>query len=112
MATTISLPLGVPVALLTAATAVTPGVAYALPARAAILAWQTSYNVNPSAITVLLQVSIDGVVWTTLDTSTAVAGETRTITTPTAALFVRANPTANVDPKQVTVTIVAKAGQS
>lgn len=62
---------------------------FALPTRTVVLTWQTILAVAPGAITVLLQVSIDNTNWTTLDTSTSTAGEVRTVTAPTSALFIR-----------------------
>lgn len=84
------------------------GATYALPARTVIVAWQTSYTGGPSAVNVILQVSLDGVVWTTYDTSTSTAGETRTITTPTAAKFIRAVIVSNTGGTLATVNIVCK----
>lgn len=81
---------------------------FALPARACVLAWQTSFNEAPSAIDIDLEVSIDGVVFTVLDTSTAVGGEARTIAEVTAAQFVRVNVITNTGSKELTVTLIAK----
>lgn len=63
---------------------------FALPARTVVLTWQTVLAVAPGAITVLLQVSMDNLNWTTIDTSTSTAGEVRTVSAPTSASFIRA----------------------
>lgn len=81
---------------------------FALPTRACILAWQTSFDTAPGAIDIDIDVSLDGVVWTTLDTSTDTAGEVRTIADPTAALFLRAIVNTNTGSVDVTITLVAK----
>ena len=66
---------GVAAAGILAATAGTP---FAVPGGScAGFAWQTKFDVNPDAIAVALQISLDGENWTDLDTSTAVAGETK-----------------------------------
>lgn len=41
--------------------------------------WQTAFSTAPSTVTVLLQASLDGLNWFTIDTSTNTAGEIRTI---------------------------------
>lgn len=81
---------------------------FGLPARPCYLAWQTSFDVNPAAVSITIEVSLDAVVWTVIDTSTAVGGEVRTIDPPTAAIFVRANVGTNTGDKDVTVQIIAK----
>lgn len=107
MATTLIL-LGVPCVIMDAQTATGAGDDFALPARASVLTWQTSFDVNPDAVNITIRVSIDGVVWTVIDTSTAVAGEVRTIADVTSAVFVDANLVTNTGGHEVTITIVAK----
>lgn len=82
--------------------------AFALPSRACVLAWQTSFGSAPGAFDGDLEVSIDGVSWTVLDTSTSTAGETRTIAEVTAAQFVRVIVNTNTGNEELTVTIIAK----
>jgi hypothetical protein len=100
--------LAVPVTLINARTGTGASNVFALPARTATLTWQTSFDVNPAAVNITIRVSIDGVNWTVIDTSTAVAGEVRTIAAPTSALFVTANVVTNTGDREVTVTLVAK----
>lgn len=54
------------------------GLEVGVPARAGALTWQTYFTVNPGAIVVDLQYSIDGIHWDTIDASTVVGGEVRT----------------------------------
>lgn len=107
MATTLIL-LGVPCTLMNAQTVTGAGAKFALPARTATLTWQTSFDINPSVVNITIRVSIDGVSWTVIDTSTVVGGETRTIAVPTSALFVDANLVTNTGSHQATVVLVAK----
>jgi len=100
--------IGVKQTLIDAVTGTGASSTFALPTRACILAWQTSFDTAPSGVSITIDVSLDGLVWTTIDTSTATGGEVRTIATPTAALFIRANVGTNTGNKHVTVVIVAK----
>lgn len=46
-----------------------------------VISWQTAFSGgNPASITVLLEASLDGTNWFTVDTSTSVTGELRTVT--------------------------------
>jgi hypothetical protein len=99
---------GLPLTVVDAITTTGAKDVFALPARACLLAWQTSFNIAPGTFNATLQVSIDGVSFTTLDTSTAVGGETRTIDTPTAAVFGRINVVTNDTNKELTVVVIAK----
>ena len=99
----------VPVKLLDGVTAVAAGSTFALPVRASYLEWQAAYDVAPDAVNITLRVSIDGVVWTILDTTTATGGETRLATSPVGALFVDANVVTNTGGHKITVTLVAKS---
>lgn len=53
------------------------------------IAWGFSFASAPSACSIKIQVSDDNSIWTDLDSSTTVGGETKT-TNPTAARFIRA----------------------
>lgn len=108
MAANVLLLLGVVQTIINVVTGTGASSTFALPARTSTLTWQTSFDSAPSGVSITLQVSIDGTNWTTIDTSTATAGEVRTISAPTAAPFVRANVGTNTGDKAVTVTIVAK----
>ena len=94
--------------IIDAVTGTGAGLTFGLPVRACVLAWQTSFGVAPAAVSITIEVSLDNVAWTVIDTSTAVGGEVRTIDTPTAAIFVRANVGTNTGSPAVTVTIIAK----
>lgn len=96
------------VTLINAVTGTGAGSVFALPARACALTWQTSFDVNPAAVSITIRVSLDGLVWTVLDTSTAVGGEVRVITGATSALFIDANVVTNTGNRAVTVTLAAK----
>jgi hypothetical protein len=88
--------------------ATTAGTAYALPGNpAAVVTWQTIYSSTPTAITVLLQGSMDNSTYNTIDTSTSTAGEIRTVIT--AIKFIRAQITAKTGTFNTTVTLIAKA---
>lgn len=105
----ILLNLGTPLKLFDAASSAT-GVSttYALPAKIAQLTWVTSFVSSPASITVTIETSLDNTIWTTADTSTAVAGEERTIQVTEA--FVRANITAISGGSGITVNVIAKTG--
>lgn len=80
--------------------------AFAMPTTyAKVLAWTTSFASAPSACSITLEISNDGVVWNTFDTSTATAGETRT-TAQTAAAFIRARKATQTGGGALTVTVV------
>lgn len=96
------------IALLTAITGTGASSTFALPNKLGSIVWQTSFNINPSVVSITLEVSLDQVAWTIIDTSTAVAGEVRTITNSTAAPFIRANVGTNTGNRQVTVTLEVK----
>jgi hypothetical protein len=67
--------------------------------------WQTSFATAPSAVSLSLRVSIDGVNWTIIDTSTATAGETRTILNKL-GLFVQGYQASRTGGTAVTLRIV------
>ncbi len=73
-----------------AATTATTSTTYAMPARLCNLAWQYFFTTNPSAVTMVIQGSLDGTNWATLDSTTITTGNLRVITAP-AVNFVRVN---------------------
>ncbi len=86
--------------------------AFALPAVATQVEWQTAFGTAPASVTILIQTSVDGVVWTTEATSTNTAGEDGDFLT--SAIFIRARcsavsggstTTVYIVPKQVTVDL-------
>jgi len=82
------------------------GTAFAMPAAASSLTWQTILPSAPASITVLIQTSNDNSNWSTEDTSTSTTGAIRTFST--SALFVRARVSAVSGGDFVTVILVAK----
>lgn len=102
-----SLLLGIPQKLFDAAASGTGNsLSYSLPARASQLTWQTSFGSNPASITLQLQTSLDGTIWNTIDSSTTVTGEIRTINS--SAIFVRARINAISGGTLITVSVVGK----
>jgi len=85
----------------------TGGTAFAVPIKpgAQGFIWQTSYGTVPSAISICLQVSVDGTNWTTIDTSTTTAGEVRTILNKL-GLYVRGYMTSYTGGTVGTLTLV------
>lgn len=94
----------VPVTSLNANAAAAPqtGTAFAIPGQLNTINWTISFASAPASVTVLLETSNDNSVWGTADTSTATAGESRTIFT--AARFVRATESARSGGGAITVT--------
>ena len=103
-----SLLIAVPLNLLDARIGTGVSDTIALPTRLALLTWQTSFDVAPAVIDIDIDISLDGVIWTTIDTSTNVSGEVRTITNPSAAVFIRANVNTNTGNRQVTLILIGK----
>lgn len=101
--------IGQKLTLIDAVTGTGASATFALPTRVVELAWQTSFDVNPAAIDIDIDVSLDGISWTTIDTSTVVGGETRVIASSTAAIFIRAIVNTNTGDREVTVVLIAKA---
>lgn len=99
----------VQITLFSAVTATGRSSTYALPPQLVSIVWQTSYNSAPSGTSVTLDVSLDGVNWTTIDTSTNTSGEVRTVTNSTAAPFISVNFGTNTGGKALTVTLECKA---
>jgi hypothetical protein len=85
------------------------GLIAALPARAVYLAWQVTYTGSPNPVSVVLEVSIDGTNFVTLDSSTTITGDVKTIAAPTAALFVRGRVVSVTGGTLITMNIVAKS---
>jgi len=101
--------IGVPCIILNAAVDVEPGDVFALPSRACVMGWQTSFDENPSTVSLALEIAMEEVgPWTSLDTSTTVTPALRTISTPTAARFIRANIVDNDDDAEVTIELICK----
>lgn len=85
----------------------TNGTAFATIPQASILTWQVSFSSAPGSDTILLQGSFDNSTYLTLDTSTAVAGEIRTI--QTAVPFVRCNINAKSGGGTTTCQLISKS---
>lgn len=64
-----------------AAAATGASLAYALPARAGSIVWQTFFGTNPAAVQIDFEASLDGTHWDAIDSSTVVGGEVRTFAT-------------------------------
>jgi len=82
--------------------------AFALPARATQITWQTSFSSAPASITVQIKTSNDGLTYTTVDSSTVVGGESKTFVT--SALFIKARINAISGGSGITVSVVPKTG--
>lgn len=81
--------------ILNAATATGAGGSYSVPEKPtggqfSDYSWQTVITGAPTAVSITLQGSLDGVNWTVVDTSTATGGESRPISGKPFA-FLRAN---------------------
>lgn len=87
------------------------GSTFALPVKPGMLTWQTVFGSAPGSITVNLQMSNDGVNWTTMDTSTNVNGELRLLPS-VAAIFVRAAIAAVVGGTTATVILVYRGADT
>ena len=79
---------------------------FALPTRATTLTWQTFFGTAPASCTFKLWGSLDGITFAVIDTSTAVAGEIRTIDTNVTFIYVELD--AVVAGADVSVLLVAK----
>lgn len=93
-----------------AATADTKGTGYALPPTPAgnrVLTWQSSFSVAPDAINITLEGAIEDTdaKYATLDTTTAVGGELRTVTTASAIRFIRAHQNSKTGAVTTTVKV-------
>lgn len=67
------------------------------------IGWQVSYSAAPATTTVLLEASLDGSTWFTVDTSTNVNGEIRQLNGP--YKFLRANNTVSTGGAGKTLTV-------
>jgi hypothetical protein len=100
--------LGVPENIFVANASAAPqtGTVYSIPSAGNLITWVVTYATAPASVTTILEFSNDNSTWATGDTSTAVAGETRTLFT--AAKFVRATESARSGGGAITLTITAK----
>ncbi len=108
---TIALQLGVTETVFNAASTTgsnTTSQTYAMPARLCNLAWQYAFTTNPSAVTMVLQGSLDGTNWQTLDSTTITTGQLRVVTGP-AVNFVRISQGAITAGAGQTVLLTARA---
>jgi hypothetical protein len=80
--------------------------AYAVGPNCNTFTWQTVYTGGPSAVNVVIEGSLDGTTWATLDTSTVTGGEVRTFNSNVA--FVRARMVSNTGGTTVSVYIIPK----
>lgn len=96
------------VSLIPAGTALTQvnGDSFALPGLACQLSWQTVYASTPDAVSVKIQVSLNNTDWVTLDTTTVVTGDVKTLII--SAPFVRARIESATSGTTVTVLAIAK----
>jgi len=71
--------LGVPVSLFLVSSADFPfdGTAFALPVKSTRITWKTQFAVAPASIQIDLEISLDGINWATLDSTTSTSGEIR-----------------------------------
>jgi hypothetical protein len=73
--------------------------------RAKVIVWSTKFASAPTACSIVLQGSLNGTDWYTLDTSTATAGEIRT-TGVTASPWLRANKASQTGGGALTVEVL------
>jgi hypothetical protein len=80
---------------------------FALPAMVSrVISWSYSFDTsNPSAVSVNLEMSVDGVSWTVLDTGTVATGETKN-TAVSAAGFLRANKVTQTGGGGLNLTVI------
>ena len=106
------LPLGVPEASFyqDSSTIFTDGIEFTLPPVAVEINWQIIYESVPAVADIVLQVSIDGESWATIDSSTNVNGDIKS--KKTSARFVRAAMLDMTEGIITTVLITAKALES
>ena len=99
--------LNIPEALFDAVAAVADiSDSFALPARCTTITWQTFFDVDPSAVNITLEFSLDGDNWDVIDTTTEVAGEIRTVEIN--ATHVRAQINSITDGSGVSVLVNCK----
>lgn len=80
---------------------------YALPDQSNTLTWQTFFGTAPASCTFKLWGSLDGANFSVIDTSTAVAGEVKTIDTNVKFAYVELDAVSG-SPAEVSVLLVAK----
>lgn len=78
----------------------------AMPTRCTTFSWQTIYGDAPSAVSMAILGSLDGVVFSSIDTSTAIAGQVKTVNAN--VTHVKAQIVSIADAADVTVLIVPK----
>ena len=101
--------IGLPLTIVDADTVADAKTAFTLPARTVSIGWQTSWPVNPAVVDIALQVAMDETgPWTEIDATTAVGGEFRTVNSPVAARFIRADVDTNTGGAAVTVQVICK----
>jgi hypothetical protein len=87
----------------------TNGTSYAIPAQdTSAITWTVKFATAPSAVSIILQGSLNNSDWYTLDTSTSTAGEIRVVAT--SAVFIRARISSKTGGGNTTVQIVLKDG--
>lgn len=83
------------------------GTAFAVPGQVNTITWNVSFASAPASQTTVLETSNDNSVWATADTSTLVAGESRTIFT--VARYVRTTESARSGGGAITTTLVGRS---
>jgi hypothetical protein len=99
----------VPTSILATAGTTGAGTIFAFPATATQATWQAVYGTTPSSITTLVEASMDGVTFNTLDSSTATAGAIRSFVACPA--YIRGNVSAIGSTTTGTTTIIIIAKQ-
>lgn len=82
------------------------GDSFALPGLACQLSWQTIFATTPDAVSIKIQGSLDNTNWVTLDTSTVVTGDLKTLII--SAPFIRAQIESATNGSTVMVLGIAK----
>lgn len=80
----------------------------ALLAQAQLISWQFSFDVNPSAVSISIQTSLDNIIWNTVVTSTVITGDAGNILT--SAVFIRGKVNSATGGLELTLTFVSKIG--
>lgn len=96
--------------ILDASTAVAATDTFALPTGSLAITWQVSADGVPAALTVALQISLDGINWVEVASmSEAVMTNNTymaTVTAPYAAKFIRAVVGSNTSPRAITIQLL------
>jgi len=98
-----------PTTLLSSAGTTGAGSIFAFPATATQATWQAVYGTTPSSITTLIEGSMDGVTFNTIDSSTVTAGAIRSFVACPA--YIRANVSAIGSTTTQTTIVVMIAKQ-